>query len=114
MGKLADELSERSKRDDEMIVGSEIRAALQELCDEAQRWHERHLTASAEVTNLRELASMVWVNSTINSPQGTDYRVPSDHLLALRDYVRDPASGRRKPITHDAECCCDECDEKGQ
>ena len=31
MGKLADELFERSKRDDKMIVGSEIRAALQEL-----------------------------------------------------------------------------------
>jgi len=35
MGKVADALSERTKIDYEVIVGSEIRAALQELKDEA-------------------------------------------------------------------------------
>jgi len=37
MGKVADELSARSKIDDAIIVGSEIRAALQELTDENAR-----------------------------------------------------------------------------
>lgn len=52
---------------------------------------------TTEVTNLRELASMVWVNSTVNSPAGTDYRVPKDHMLAMRDYVQSTASGRESP-----------------
>lgn len=56
---------------------------------------ERLKELAAEVINLRELASMVWVNSTINSPEGTDYRVPSDHMLALRDYVRTPHEPQR-------------------
>jgi len=46
MGKLADELRERSKRDDEVIVGSEIRAALQEL-EEIMRDRIIHLCQCA-------------------------------------------------------------------
>ncbi len=38
MGQLANALSEKSKRDDALIVGSEIGAALQELTDELDVW----------------------------------------------------------------------------
>jgi hypothetical protein len=55
MGKLADKLSERSRLDDSIIVGSEIRAALQELCDEAQRWHERYRAASVDAGNFGKI-----------------------------------------------------------
>lgn len=50
--------------------------------------HDRIDRLTAEVTNLRELASMVWVNSSVANPVGGDYIVASEHLLALRDYVQ--------------------------
>jgi hypothetical protein len=40
MGAVADELSERSKRDDAVIVGSEIRAALSELDSEGRIYRD--------------------------------------------------------------------------
>lgn len=40
MGKLADALNEKSKRDDALIVGSDIRGALQEQSDEIRQKDE--------------------------------------------------------------------------
>jgi len=91
--RLIAEVDEHQQQQDEIIVALGSQGILPSEIVEKVR------SLYAENRNLRELGSMVWVNSTVNNPSRTDYRVPGEHLLALRDFIQqEPDQSEQKLI----------------
>ena len=76
MSDLANELSIRSRRDDAIIVGSDIRAAIQEQCDEIER-----LTAE------RDSCRKIGAENAIRLARSID------RIAKLRTVLREIATG---------------------